>query len=164
MTIGFLGLHAFTGLGGLAKAATIEQLPDEEIWGVRNSFTTNEIFFAGPAAGGGRYPDAQSVPELVGPPKPKTPEQKEKEKAKCESTKIESKAEATNTYNQLMSVCASGNNTWIGYLANLARQFSRDATGYGPGSCAEKLTADFKWNITKIDAQFQACMAAADAD
>lgn len=162
---GLVGLHAVSGLSGLAVAQTA--LTPVTITGSANGGSAcwpNCTAYG--YSGGSSSGSSSSIPEneavgLSAPP-PKTAEQKAAAVAVCEAARTDQRADLQFTYTANMGVCAAGNSNPFGYAYQQLLIFLGQSTGTAPASCAVKLTLQYNEVANIIDARRNACVAAAN--
>lgn len=160
---GLVGLHAVSGLSGLAVAQT--ELTPVTVTGSASGSSSCWADCFGYSSGGSSG-SSSSIPEneAVGPPAPppKTAEQKAAAVAVCEKARDEQMTSLTISFNANMGVCAAGNSTLLGYANQQLQLLFGQITGVPSANCASQLTGAFNDMSRAIDNRRDACVIAAN--
>lgn len=120
---------------------------------------------AGGSGGGSPETSAGSGSGTAPAPTPKTPEQKKEAREKCEKTREEDRSIAVVMYQSSIGVCATGLNTWYGYLQE---QWMRVGVPVvlngGPQDCASVTTRTFQDRLATVEFRRNTCVDLANKD
>lgn len=91
-------------------------------------------------------------------------EQKAERKSTCERKRSESRASEQIVYRAQMNVCRAQMSHVLGRVVEQGKQSLFEATGWGEGNCATRLTREFLMMNEVFDKRRDACLLAANRD